>query len=80
MLSPQDYSEKTGLSYQQVLLMCKSGELKAIKTKGGHFKIRESEVDNKQDYVSKEEYMKVVRENERLKTILEQMKAYVASL
>lgn len=83
MLSPKKFAEKAGLSYEQVLNMCKKGEIDAIKTTGGHFKIAEKELNKfKQDstYVSKEEYMKVIRENERLKTLLLQTKNFINNL
>lgn len=82
MYSPQKFANKTGLSYQQVLNMCKSKKIEAISTNGGHFKIPEKELDKftNNDYVAKEEYMKVVRENERLKTMLSQLKLIAETL
>ena len=80
MLSPQVFADKTGMSYQQVLTMCKTGELEAIKTDGGHFKIFASELDkflNKKDFISRESYEEVLRENERLKTMIAQLKILV---
>ena len=83
MLSPQTFAQKTGLSYGQVLLMCKRKDINAVSSPGGHFKIPEKELDkflNDNDYVSKEDYEKVVRENERLKTLLKQMKDYISGM
>lgn len=82
MLSPQKFAKEAGLSYQQVLQMCKAKEINALETDGGHFKIPEKELDRFRncDYVTKEEYLKVVRENERLKTMIAQFKVYVSSL
>lgn len=83
MLSPQKFAEISGLSYEQVLNMCKNNDINAIKTAGGHFKIPEKELDKfkeNDNYVSKEDYIKLLKENERLKTILEQFKSFVENL
>jgi hypothetical protein len=83
MYSPQQFSQKTGLSYGQILIMCKKKEIESVVTDGGHFKIPEKEVAKFQqpdDYISKTEYEKVVRENEKLKTIIIQFKSMVAGL
>ncbi|NFD76023.1 helix-turn-helix domain-containing protein [Clostridium botulinum] len=72
MLTPQQFAQKCGISYNQVLNMCKRREINALKTDGGHFKIPEKELDRfkNSDYVTKEEYLRVIRENEELKTII----------
>lgn len=83
MLTPKTFSKKINLSYDRVLLMCKSGEINAIETNGGHFKISEKELDKflKNDsFISKEEYERVVRENEKLKTMIQQLKNYATNL
>lgn len=82
MLSPQQFAKKCGLSYQQVLQMCKSKEINALETEGGHFKIPQKELDRfkNSDYVTKEEYLKVIRENERLRVIVNQCKNYISNL
>jgi excisionase family DNA binding protein len=83
MLSPQVFARQAGLSYQQVLHMCKFNQIEAVKTSGGHFKIPEKELDKffkPNGYVSKEEYERVIRENEKLKTILEQAKIFFVNL
>lgn len=83
MLSPQTFAKQAGLSYQQVLHMCKFSQIEAVKTSGGHFKIPEKELDKlfKPDgYVAKEEYERVIRENEKLKTMLEQAKSFFVNL
>lgn len=82
MLSPQQFAKETGLSYQQVLQMCKAKEINALETEGGHFKIPPKELDKfkNSDYVTREEYLKVIRENEKLRTMIEQFKNYVSSL
>lgn len=83
MLTPQVFAKQTGLSYSQVLHMCKSNQIEAVETTGGHFKIPEKELEKykpNNEYVSKEEYERVIRENEKLKTILEQAKLFFKNL
>ncbi|EHN15806.1 helix-turn-helix domain-containing protein [Clostridium sporogenes] len=82
MFSPQSFAKETGLSYNQILQMCKTKEINALKTEGGHFKIPPKELERfrEHDYVTKEEYLKVIRENEKLKTMIEQFKNYIYSL
>lgn len=83
MLSPQTFARKTGLSYNQVLLMCKKKDINTVTSPGGHFKIPEKELDKflkDSDFVSKEDYEKVVRENERLKTLLKQVQDYISGM
>ncbi|SQB33619.1 helix-turn-helix domain-containing protein [Clostridium cochlearium] len=72
MLSPQQFAKETGLSYHQVLQMCKIKEINALSTEGGHFKIPPKELDRfkNSDYVTEEQYLEVVRENEKLKTVI----------
>lgn len=82
MFSPQQFAKEWGLSYQQILQMCKTKEIDAIETEGGHFKIPPKELDRfkNKDYVTKEEYLNVVRENEKLKTMITQLKTFVIEL
>ena len=84
MLSPREFSDKTGLSYDRVLLMCKSDEIECLKSKGGHFNIYDKELDNfinnNDSYVTKEEYVEVVRENERLKAFINQLQGFVLNM
>lgn len=82
MYSPQKFSDKTGLSYEQVINMCKSNEIESYRTPGGYFKIPDKELSKflKEDFISKEEYMRVVRENEKLKTILIQFKLAIENI
>lgn len=80
MLSPNQFSDKVGLSYAQVLYMCKNNQIDAIRTNRGHYKIPEKEVDKfikNDDYVSKEKYEAAIRENERLRTELGRLKRFV---
>ena len=64
-ISAEEYARKSGLSPQKVKDMCKSGKLDYYKTEGGYYKIKE---DN--DSVPVDKYIKVEKENERLKTII----------
>ena len=82
ILTLQQFAKKTGLSCDHVLQMCKTKKIKALETEVGHFKIPEKELDRftTKDYVTKEEYLRVVKENERLKTIMLQLQSYVSSL
>lgn len=80
MLTPKQFAEKVGLSYAQALYMCKNGEIEAIKTRKGYYKIPEKELDKfakRDDYVTKEKYEEVIRENERLKTEIGRLKTFV---
>lgn len=83
MVSPKEFSKKTGLSYGAVLMMCKKNEINAVKTQGGQFKIFDKELkkytNDCSEYVSREEYTKVVRENERLRTFIDGLKIYIAN-
>ena len=83
MLTPNEFSKKVDLSYGQVLFMCKSNKIDAIRTNRGHYKIPEKELDKfikNDDYVSKEKYEEVIRENERLKTSIKILKKYVGDI
>lgn len=83
MLTPRIFASKSGLSYNQVLSMCKSGELKVVKTNRGHFKILDKELDRfvKNDScISKEDYESLIRKNENLTTILKQVQNYIGNL
>lgn len=83
MLSPNQFSNKVGLSYAQVLYMCKNNQIDAIRTNKGHYKIPEKEIDKfikNDDYVSKEKYEQVIRENERLRTTITQLKKFMEDI
>jgi uncharacterized protein (DUF488 family) len=84
MLSPKSFAEKAGISYQQVLDMCKKNELdNVLQTRGGYYKIPEKNLDKylkNDNFVTREEYEKVLRENEKLKVILNQAKKYMQEL
>jgi predicted nucleotidyltransferase len=84
MLSPKQFAEKAGISYQQVLDMCKKNEFSDVaQTRGGYYKIPEKNLDKYKhnfDYVPKEQYEKILKENERLKAILHQTKRFIQNL
>lgn len=77
MLTPRNFAKQTGLSYNQVLLMCKEGDIATVKSPRGHFKIADTELDKfikNDNYISKEKYEALVRENENLRTTISQLK------
>lgn len=80
-ISPKVFSEEVNLSYDHVLRMCKLGEIETVKTQGGHFKIPVREIkrftEASQEYITKADYELVVRENERLRLQLEQIKLLI---
>ena len=78
-ISPKEFSKKVNLSYDHVLRLCKLDEIETVKTQGGHFRIPLREVDRfikpQQEYITRADYEAVVRENERLRLQLEQIRA-----
>lgn len=82
-LTPKQFAKRTGENYELILELCKNGTLECEQTEGGHFKIYKSELDKhlnkKQDFVSKEDYETVIRENERLKCFISQLKITIES-
>ncbi len=79
-LTPAQFAKETGESYDLILSLCKGGNLKCEITKGGHYKIYKTEIDiykTEKDYISKEDYEAVVRENEKLKSFIKQLKATI---
>lgn len=67
-VSPKKYSELTGMGEEEVKKQCRMGTIEHKMTEGGHYKI--AIYDN--DVVSREKYDDVVKENVKLKTIVEQ--------
>jgi len=65
-VSAETYNKMTGLGVEEVKRQCRIGKLECLMTEGGHYKILV-----RQNAVSREEYEKVVRENEKLKTIIQ---------
>lgn len=82
-ITPNKFAIKTGENYNLILEMCKKGTLRCEKTDGGHFKIHETELDRylneHHDFISKKEYEDVIRENERLKNFIKQLKKLIES-
>lgn len=84
MLSLVEFAKRTGENYKTILFLCKEGQIKCAETEGGHYKIYETEVEkflgkNNEEFITKEQYEKVIRENERLKMVIEQMKNIVTT-
>lgn len=65
-LSLNEYMQKYNIGYDTALQILHSGKVNYIKTEGGHYKI----TDYNNDSISLKEYTKVVKENERLRTII----------
>lgn len=65
-VSPETYNKMTGLGVEEIKRQCRIGKIECFMTEGGHYKILV-----RQNAVSREEYEKVVRENEKLKTIIQ---------
>lgn len=80
-ISPVEFSNKTGLGYEFVRSLCNEGKIKCEKTRGNHIKIYKSELEKvvceNKDFISREDYEKVVRENEKLKTFISQLKSFI---
>lgn len=79
-LNPKGFAEQTGMTYQNVLHLCKTKEIETITTVNGRrFLIPNAELlkfkGGNSDFVSIEKYEEVVRENEKLKIILEQLRS-----
>lgn len=79
-LTPAQFANETGENYNLILNLCKIGSLKCQITEGGHYKIYKTELDkftNNKDYVTREDYEAVIRENERLKSFIKQLRATI---
>ena len=64
-LSAGEYSRQSGLYVEEVKRMCRTGDIKCLRTEKGYYKIPVYD-----DAVPKEQYQKVKDENTKLKTIL----------
>lgn len=74
MITPKEFSKKTGISYATVRNLAQEGEIRCVISPGGNISIYDSELDrycNPQNYINIDQYNKVLAENMRLKTILE---------
>lgn len=65
-ISAKAYSKQTGLGVEEVKRLCRIGRIPCERTKKGYYKIK----IYKNDYVSKEEYDRVIKENNKLKQLL----------
>lgn len=84
-LNPKEFAIETGLTYQNVLHLCKTKEIESKTTVNGRrFLIPKSELlkfqGGNSNYVSIEKYEEILRENQRLKLILEQLKTLVKEI
>ncbi len=67
LVTPAEYAKGTGISYNETLSFCKTGQLEAYKTDGGQWRIKVY----KGDIVSKEEYRKLFDECNYYKGMIE---------
>ena len=58
LVTPAEYAKATGISYNEALSFCKTGQLEAYKTDGGQWRVKVY----KDDVVSKKEYEKMFEE------------------
>ncbi len=63
-ISMSKYGKLMDLSQATVKHLCETKQIDCVKCEGGTFKVREPAPTG---YVSKQEYLEVVKENERLK-------------
>ena len=67
-VSAEAYSKQSGLGVEEVKRLCRTGEIKCLRTEKGYYKIPVY-----QDSVPIEEYQKIKEENVRLKTTISSM-------
>ena len=73
MVTPKEFSKKTGISYAQVRNLAQKGEIRCVISPGGNISIHDSELDrycNPQNYIHIDEFNNVLAENQRLKAII----------
>jgi len=73
MISPKVFAKESGMSYAAVRNLAQKGEIKCLVSPKGYLTIYESELErikNPEKYVLKEEYERVLKENEKLKSTL----------
>jgi excisionase family DNA binding protein len=82
-LTPKKFAELVGENYELILDLCKKGSIKSERTEGGHYKIYETELNKftkcTTDYIAKDEYERIIRENERLRGFIEQLKLLITN-
>lgn len=64
-VSAEEYSRQSGLGVEEVKRLCRTGEIKCLRTEKGYYKIPVY-----QDSVPIEEHQKLKEENIRLKTAI----------
>ena len=67
LVTPAEYAKATGISYNEALNFCKTGQLEAYKTDGGQWRVKVY----KDDVVSREEYSKLFEERNYYKGMVE---------
>lgn len=76
-LTPKKFAGMAGENYELILELCKKGSLKAERTEGGHYKIYKTELEKytryQEDFITREKYESVIRENEMLKEKIRQI-------
>lgn len=67
-MSPKQYHNATGgvIGIEEIKRLCRIGKIPCERTQNGYYKIKVY----KDNCVSREEYEKVIKENEKLKTII----------
>lgn len=80
-ISPVEFAKSTEENYELIRNLCLKGKIKCEITKGNHIKIYKTELEkylnNKNTekvFITKEQYETVIRENERLKLFIKQLK------
>lgn len=66
-VSPAEYSKQTGLGIEQVKRLCRIGKIPYELSEGGQYHIKVF----RDNCVPREQYENVLKENEKLKTIIE---------
>jgi excisionase family DNA binding protein len=81
-LTPKEFANITGENYDLILELCKKGNLKCERTEGGHHKIYKSELEkySKSDFISREDYEAVIRENEMLRQKLISIQKFINNI
>lgn len=67
-VSAEEYSRQSSLGVEEVKRLCRTGEIKCIRTEGGYYKI-----PIYKDSVPMEEHLKLKEENIRLKMAISSM-------
>lgn len=67
-VSAEEYSRQSGLGVEEVKRLCRTGEIKCLRTEKGYYKIPVY-----QDSVPIEEHLKLKEENTKLKTTISAM-------